>query len=353
MIPHAALGLIKNSPALTELTRQGKATAECRRTEGIKRVLPEMKENKSANDLVNNTARAVNDYRIGILCVLACQVFWGFCPIYWQALEPIPSWMIILYRIVTMFVYSYAAARFKFSRAEIWEPLKEGRLRLRCFAAGLVLTANWSIYIWAMTSERVIQASIGYYIEPLVICAVGIIVFGDKLTRYNLTAMIFAAIAILIILLHYRQVPGVALGLAGTWALYSAIKKKSELPVLVALVYETVLYAVIAIIVIVFIETRDIGAISLHVPRQYALVFISGLITLIPVALFSVSAKKVSLLVIGLTQYISPSISLILGIFLFKEPIDKVQIIAFVIIWTGLAIFTAGEFAAVRRNSKV
>ena len=111
-----------------------------------------------------------SDYRTGLICVLACQMFWGFCPIYWQALVPIPSWIIILYRMVTMFVYSYIAARMRYSREEIWGPLWEKGVIVRYLAAGLLLTANWSTYIWAMTTGHMIQASIGYYIEPIVIC---------------------------------------------------------------------------------------------------------------------------------------------------------------------------------------
>ena len=291
------------------------------------------------------------DYKTGVLCVLGCQVFWGFCPIYWEALVPIPSWMIILYRIVTMFVYSYAAARFRYSRAEIWEPLKDKSVRRKYFTAGLILTVNWSIYIWAMTTEHIIQSSIGYYIEPIVICAVGIIVFKEQITKYNLTAMMFALTAIIIILVHYRQLPGVALGLAGTWAVYSAIKKTAKQPVLIALVYETMVYAVFALIAIFYIEIKGIGALSVGVPGKYALMFLSGLITLVPVALFSVSARKVSLFVIGLAQYISPTITLVLGIFLFREPIDVVQLIAFLIIWTGLFFFTFGEISAARKQA--
>lgn len=287
-----------------------------------------------------------NDYRLGVLCVLGCQVFWGFCPIYWQALVPIPSWVIILYRIVTMFVYSYIAARFSYSREEIWGPLKDKAVRRKYFTAGLILTANWSIYIWAMTSERVIQASIGYYIEPIVICAVGIIVFKEQLTRYNLTAILFALAAIVLILVHYKQLPGVALGLAGTWAVYSAIKKTAKQPVLIALVYETVLYAIFALPAIFVVEAKGLGALSLHMPGKYALMFLCGLVTLVPIALFNVSATRVPLFIIGLFQYISPTISLILGIFLFKEPVDMTQIIAFIIIWTGLAFFSYGEFIA-------
>lgn len=273
---------------------------------------------------------------------------WGFLPIYWQALDPIESWKIILYRILTMFVYSYIAARMFYSKEEIWGPVRDRRIRRKYYTAGLILTANWSIYIWAMTSGRVIQASIGYFIEPLVICAFGIIIFKEKLNKYNLTAMLLASLAILIILAHYRQVPGVALGLALTWATYSAIKKTAELPPLVALVHETMPYAVIALAVIIYIESRGIGAISVHEPVKYALMFLSGLVTLIPVALFGYAARRVTLVVIGIAQYISPTISLILGIFLFKEPTDRVQLLAFVIIWIGLAIFTYGEI----KNSK-
>ena len=295
----------------------------------------------------------MSEYKKGVLCVLACQLIWGFCPIYWEALVPIPSWIIILYRIVTMFVYSYIGARLKYSREEIFGPLGDRAIRRKYFAAGLILTVNWSIYIWAMTTEHVIQASIGYYIEPIVICAVGIVVFKERLTRYNITAMIFALIAIAVILIHFRQIPGVALGLAGTWAVYSAIKKTSELPPIIALVYETMVYAVIALFAILYIETKGIGAISMNIPGKYAMMFLSGLVTLIPVALFAVAAKKVSLFVIGLAQYISPTISLLLGIFMFKEPIDATQIIAFIIIWAGLCIFTYGEFKTVKDTDPV
>ena len=207
-----------------------------------------------------------SDYRTGLICVLACQLFWGVCPVYWQALVPIPSWIIILYRIVTMFVFSYAAARMRYSREEIWGPLKEKSVFVRYLAAGLLLTANWSTYIWAMTTGHMIQASIGYYIEPIVICLFGVVIFKEKFTKYNLTAMGFALISITVMLIHYGQIPGVALGLASTWACYSAIKKATDRPPLIELVYETMFYAVPALMAIIIIETKGIGALSLGVP---------------------------------------------------------------------------------------
>ena len=110
------------------------------------------------------------DYKIGLICVLASQLIWGFLPAYWQALVPIPSWIIILYRMTTMFIYSYIAARLRYTKEEIWTPLKEKGAVVRYLIAGALLTANWSIYIWAMTTGHMIQSSIGYYLEPIVIC---------------------------------------------------------------------------------------------------------------------------------------------------------------------------------------
>ena len=285
-----------------------------------------------------------SDYRNGIICVLACQLIWGFLPAYWQALVPIPSWIIILYRMTTMFIYSYIAARLRYTKEEIWTPLKEKGAVVRYLIAGALLTANWSIYIWAMTTGHMIQSSIGYYLEPIVICLFGVVIFKEKFTRYNLTAVVFAAVALIVMLIHYGQLPGVALGLAFTWATYSAIKKSSKNPPLVELVYETMFYAVFAVIGILVIETRGMGALSLGVPGKYALMFLSGLVTLIPIALFGSAAKKVSLFIIGLTQYISPSITLLLGIFVYKEPIDIVQLLSFAVIWIGLVFFTYGEY---------
>ena len=292
------------------------------------------------NVLDNNN----RDYKIGLICVLASQLIWGFLPAYWQALVPIPSWIIILYRMTTMFIYSYIAARLRYTREEIWTPLKEKGAVVRYLIAGALLTANWSIYIWAMTTGHMIQSSIGYYLEPIVICLFGVVIFKEKFTRYNLTAVVFAAVALIVMLIHYGQLPGVALGLAFTWATYSAIKKSSKNPPLVELVYETMFYAVFAVICILVIETKGIGALSLGVPGKYALMFLSGLVTLIPIALFGSAAKKVSLFIIGLTQYISPSITLLLGIFVYKEPIDRVQLLSFAVIWIGLVFFTYGEY---------
>lgn len=288
------------------------------------------------------------DYKLGVICVLACQVMWGFLPLFWDAINPIDSKIIILYRILTMFVYTFIAARFSYSWKEIWGPFKERKIRLKYLASGAVLTANWSIYIWAVTSGRVVQSAIGYYIEPLVICLFGIVIFKEKLTKYNGVAMGLALVAVITMLFYYKQLPGVALGLALTWATYSAIKKTSELPATIALVYETFPFAIIATVVIVILEINGMGGLAYGLPGKYAMLFLTGLVTVIPVGLFGVAAPKVSLFLVGLFQYISPTITLICGVTLMGESVEPVQIVAFGIIWIGLAFFTYGEIKEIR-----
>lgn len=286
-----------------------------------------------------------SEYKSGLITVIVCQLIWGVLPIYWASLTPIPSWVIIMYRMFTMCVYCYIVSRFSYSNKEILDPLKKDRsLIWKHFIAGAILAINWSTYIWAMTTGRMVQSSIGYYLEPLVICLFGIFIFKEKLTKYNVTAMLLALIALSVMLIHYGQLPGVALILAFSWACYSAIKKTTKNSNIVELVYETFFFAVIALIGILVVEAKGIGGLSYGVPGKYALMFLSGLVTLVPVVLFGMAARKVSLFVIGLTQYLSPTITLALGIFAYGEPIDRVQIISFIVIWIGLAIFSFGEY---------
>ena len=282
-------------------------------------------------------------YKIGITAALICAVLWGVLPIYWQALRPIDSSVIIFYRIMLVGVVCFIAALKLYGIKAIKAPLKKKWAKLKFFTAGLVITANWSIYIWAVNADFVIQTCIGYYIEPLMVCIFGIIIFKESLTKFKLTAFCFACAGVLLILLYFREIPLIALSLAVTFAVYAAMKKTFNIEAMLSLFYETMFLVPFAAAVIVYLEVNGKGAIVAAEPYQYALLFLSGILTAIPLGTFAVAANRVPLVTLGLIEYISPSITLIIGIFLFKEPFDLVQFIAFVIIWIGLAIFTAGE----------
>lgn len=285
-----------------------------------------------------------SEYRAGLLASIGCMVLWGVLPVYWKSLVPISSWTIIIYRILLVHVVAVLLARTRFTWSRIWGPIRhDPKLALKFLAAGAVITINWSTYIWAVNAGHVIEASIGYYIEPLVVCVFGMVLFREKLTVYKALAMGFALAAVIILLVHFHQVPGISLGIAASFAVYAAIKKTVTQPPLISLVYETVFFAPFALGIILWLELTGRGALVSGTPGQYVLLLFCGLVTVVPLSLFASAAQKVPMFTLGLTEYLSPTLSLILGVFFYREPFDGVQFLAVVIIWIGLVFFSAGE----------
>lgn len=290
------------------------------------------------------------NYKLGLTAALGCSFLWGILPIYWKLLVPIPSSVIIFYRIFWVGVVCFVAALKIYGWQGIIGPLKVKGNKLKFFVAGVIITANWSIYIWAVNSGHIIQTSIGYYIEPLVVCIFGIIFFKEKVTKYNLTAFIIAMLGVLIVLVHFKEVPLIALGLAVTFAVYVALKKLFNVEAILSLLYETMFLVPIALVVIIYLEVSGQGAIGVGESYQYGLLMLSGFATAIPLGLFAVGAKNLPLITLGVTEYLSPSMALLLGIFLYNEPFDKIQFLSFVVIWIALVVFTIGE-AKANKNS--
>ena len=292
------------------------------------------------------------DYIKGVQAAIFCSALWGVLPLYWQALRPIGSGVIIFYRIFLVGLVCFAASAGIYGIKEVLKPWHDKRLVLRNIAAGLLITFNWSLYIWAVNADFVIQTCIGYYIEPLMVCVFGIVFFKEKLEKHKLIAIIFAGVGLTVILIHFMQIPFIALGLALSFATYAAIKKTSELPPLISLFYETIFLMPIALAVIIYLEVSGRGALDTGAPYQYVLLLLCGVLTAVPLGLFGVSAQKVPLTTLGITQYLSPSIALVIGIFIMNEPFDMVQLISFIIIWIGLVFFTMGEIRKDKTTSE-
>lgn len=294
-------------------------------------------------------------YITGVISMLSCDVLWGVLPIYWQALRPIDSWVIIFYRIFLVGFVSGIATLKIYGIDKVKEQLKprgSGIMgsALKFPLAGLLITANWSIYIWAVNADHVIQTCVGYYIEPLMVCVIGIIVFKEHLTGYKLTALLFALAGLVVLLVHFRQIPGIALGLALTFAVYAALKKHFDLPAIMSVFLETLFLMPPALAVVIWLECTGQGALGVATPGKYLLLLCCGILTAAPLSFFADAATKIPLIMVGLLEYLSPSISLVIGIFFMKEPFDAVQFAAFAIVWIGLAFFTYGEIKYSREN---
>lgn len=304
-------------------------------------------------DIIRENDRK-STYRIGLISVLSCNFLWGFLPIYWKALEPIDSFVIIFYRVILMTVVCFFACgfRYKFNIKEIFAPMFETRKKTVTYIlAGIVITVNWSLYIWAVNAGFVIQTCVGYFLEPLVVCVFGMIFYKEKANKWKKTALFFAVAGLLVLIIGYGEIPMIALGLGLSFAVYSAIKKSVFISPLQSLLYETLFLTPIALVFVFYFETSGMGALAVGGGFKFFLLMFAGFATAIPMGLFSFAANKLSLITLGVSEYISPSITLILGIFLFKEAFDVIQFSAFVVIWIGLVFFTYGEVKDVRSGN--
>ena len=296
-----------------------------------------------------NSLDTRKEYREGLLSVVGCNIWWGIMPIYWQWLIPIDSWVIIFYRIFLVALVCFIAAMKVHGTEEIKEVLRDRKLVLRLIAAGIMITINWSIYIWAVNSSHVIQTSIGYYIEPLVVCLFGVFIFKEKINKYKAVALIMGLIGVVAVIIYFREMPTIALGVAITFSIYTAMKKGLKMPPILSLFFETVFLAPFALIVIIYIEAKGIGGMGAGGLKYFLLMF-CGLFTAFPLVLFANAANKISMFVLGLSEYISPTLALLISIFYFKEDFAPIQLITFGIIWVGLIFFTMGEYKEFRND---
>lgn len=302
-----------------------------------------------------NRTRKTSEYAKGLLTCLGCQTLWGVLVLYWDALNPIPSSTVIFYRVFLVGLISTICALAMYGWQEYKKIFRDMKSFWGLTFTGTVITCNWSIYIWAVKAGFVIQTCVGYFIEPLVVAAFGIIFFKEKLSGFKLASFGMALAGLVVILIHFGQVPSIALGLAVSFAVYAALQKKYDMPSMLMLSYQTVLLAVPALAIILWLEITGQGAIGMPGvgTGKYLLMLCCGPLTALPLFLFGVAATRVELIMLGILEYISPSISLVLGIFILNEAFDGVQFISFVIVWIGLVLFTIGEVKAKAKTNKL
>jgi chloramphenicol-sensitive protein RarD len=295
----------------------------------------------------NNDKR---QYEIGMASAVLCAFLWGVLPVYWKALHPIDPFLIMLYRLILACTLVFIGAMMVYKWEGIISYAKEKGALLSFITAGAIISANWGLYIYMVNSGRIVQTSIGYYIEPLVICVFGIMFFKEKLTKFKVIAVLLAFVGVLVMLFSFGQVPLLSMVLAGSFATYAVIKKKIKAPALISLFYETVFILPFALIIILYMELNGKGAFAIASPKQVMLLLMSGVVTALPLSLFAIAANRISLFALGLTEYISPSLGLLLGVFIYNEPFDIYQFAGFVVIWIGLVVFTAGDIIGRREG---
>jgi chloramphenicol-sensitive protein RarD len=285
----------------------------------------------------------------GVLYALSCYIAWGFLPIYWKALSSLPGLETTAHRII----WSALVAGILLTGQRNWhwlsKVLRQPRILLTTLATAALILANWLIYIYAVNNNQIVESSLGYFINPLVNVLLGVFFLRERPRPWQWIAIAVATIGVIYLTYDYGRLPWIALGLATSFAFYALLKKIATLPSLEGLFLETIYLAVPMGIYLITLEVRGEGAFG-HTPWQTMfLLLMAGLVTALPLLLFSASARRVPMTLLGILQYISPTIAFIIGIVLYHEPFSQSQLVGFSFIWVALALFTVEGTAEHRR----
>ncbi len=281
----------------------------------------------------------------GTLYGIAAYGLWGMFPLYWRLLSSVPSLQILAHRVVWAFICTTLLSLALGKRKEFSALLKQPKRLIATVISGFMVTANWGIYIWAVNMDRVIETSLGYYLNPLISIALGVLVLKEKIDKGIVAASGMAVVGILILTISYAKLPWVALSLGVTFALYGLIKKMINLDALSGLAMETAPVFPLAIAYLVFEHLAGRGSFMQASILDTVLLALSGAVTAIPLFFYAEGVKRIPLSRMGFLQYISPTGQLLIGVLVFKETLDAPRAIAFAFILSALAVyaFTRGK----------
>lgn len=295
----------------------------------------------------------MSEQRRGLALGAAAYVMWGLFPLYWPLLEPAGSVEILAHRVcwslVTMVALTVLVRRSRQLRAI----LRDRRSVVLLTLAAVVITFNWGGFIYGVNAGRVVEVSLGYFINPLVTVLLGVLVLGERLRTLQWVAMGIALLAVLVLTVDYGHPPWVALLLAGSFATYGLLKKKAGVGAVESLTFETAVLFPVALGFLIWLGAQGRGSLGAEGSLHAVLLAGTGLVTAIPLICFGAAANRISLTTIGLLQYLAPTIQFALGVTLFGEPMSTVKWVGFVMVWAALALFTSEALKHRRRQLRL
>jgi chloramphenicol-sensitive protein RarD len=294
-------------------------------------------------------ARARRQSVAGVSYAAGAFLIWGFSPIYWKAMQAVPAFEIVSHRVVWSFLFLAVLIGLQGRWTEFRSALGSGRTLFLLAVTTLLVSANWVLYIWAVNAGYILQASLGYYINPLVNVLLGMVFLRERLRPPQALAVALACTAVVIRGVSFGQFPWIALTLGFTFGLYGLIRKTAPVGSLVGLTLETLLLAPISLAFLAYRELQGSAAL-LHVSGWLdALLIGTGVFTAVPLLFFNLGARRINLSTLGLMQYLAPSGMFLLAVFAYGEPFTAMQGWTFGLIWTGLAIYSIDSLRAFRR----
>ncbi len=285
-----------------------------------------------------------NDRTRGIGSAICAYLMWGFLPIYWKLLRQAGAMEILAHRVLWslffLIVLLLITRRLSSFLEEVRGIVKEPRRVLGVLIATVLISLNWLVYIWAVNDNRIIETSLGYYINPLVNVLFGVALLKEKLTTRQYVAVALAILGVLNLVMHFGAIPWVALSLAASFSLYGLCKKLLGIAAISGITLETLLISPLALTYLWFLHSQESGAFGPANSSITALFIGSGVLTALPMVLFANAANRLPLSLLGFIQYLSPTIALLTGVFLYQEAFTQAHGITFGLIWLALALFS-------------
>lgn len=304
----------------------------------------------------NGAGCFMTDEKKGILYTILTYTLWGFLPIYWKLLGDVSSDEILTARIfwsfwmTVAFIFLIKGRKLLFSDLKaLW---KSKKTFFTLMLASYLITINWFLYIFAVTNDRIVETSLGYYINPLVSMLLGVFFFKEKLAPAVKIAFVLAATGVVILTVSYGAFPWLAFGMAFSFAFYGLIKKTIKLNALRGLALETLFVMPVAAAYYIYLfSTEQALFLQGDVSTDLLMVF-SGIATAIPLVLFAAGAPLIPMYMIGFLQYIAPTLMLVLGVLVYGEEFNRTSLISFSFIWLALVLFTASKVSEARAIKK-
>jgi chloramphenicol-sensitive protein RarD len=286
----------------------------------------------------------------GILYAFGAYIAWGIFPVYWKLLHGVPALQLLSHRIIWSFLFLLAYVLITKQWKSFRAVIASRRVLLIYFAAALLIGINWLTYVWAVNAGYIVETSLGYFINPLLNVLLGVFVFRERLRRFQWLPVFLAAVGVIYLTAVYGRLPWIALTLAFSFGIYGLVKKSAPLGSLYGLSLETGILFLPALGWLIYSDTIGQGA-FFHASTGTNLLLIgAGLVTTIPLLMFASAAQRIPLSLLGIIQYISPTLQFLLGVLVFKEPFSHDQLIGFCIVWAALILFWGEGFWSRKRR---
>lgn len=287
----------------------------------------------------------------GVLFAISAYVMWGFFPVYWKLLKHIPALQLLGHRIGWSFILLVVVLIVTRRWADFRRAIASPRIQRSYLVAAILIGVNWFTYVWAVNAGFIVETSLGYFINPLVSVLLGVVILKEQIRPWQWVAIGIAAVGVLYLTISYGSLPWIALTLAFSFGFYGLAKKTAPLNAIQGLALETGILFLPSVGWLAFSDLTGDGA-FLHTGWTSDLLMIgAGIVTAIPLLMFASAAKMIPLSMVGILQYIAPTIQLIIGVVVFNESFTSTRVIGFSIVWLALVIFGI-EGWIVRRSAK-